>query len=101
MNPDKAKHYPREWLPKGRLRVQLRGADGKPANPDIPDRRTLLIRIAELVPKHPGRVAGKHKQGAKQLDAGAGPSAGAGGSSSAGASGSKPAPSKKGKKGKK
>lgn len=31
------KHYPREWLPLGRLRVQLKGEDGLPINPDVPN----------------------------------------------------------------
>lgn len=54
------KHYPRDWFIRGRLRVQLRGADGALVNPEIPDRRTLLIKISELVPKHPSR--GKRSQ---------------------------------------
>eukprot|EP00798_Chlamydomonas_sp_ICE-L_P027708 gene27708-7352_t len=49
------KHYPRDWFIRGRLRVELKKADGTPTNPAIPDRRTLLIKIAELVPKHPNR----------------------------------------------
>ncbi len=56
--------------------------------------RTLMIKIAELVLKNPGR---KEQMKAKEAAA----KAEAGGSSSAGAGGSKPAPSKKGKKGKK
>ncbi|PNH08467.1 Signal recognition particle protein [Tetrabaena socialis] len=91
------KHYPRDYLPKGRIKVQLRGDDGKPINPDIPDRRTLLLRLAELVPKHPGRAAhAKAKTAAASKAAEAPSGSGAGGSNS-----NKPAPSKKGKKGKK
>lgn len=55
--------------------------------------RTLMIKVAELVLKNPGR---KEQMKAKEAAA----KAEAGGSSS-GAGGSKPAPSKKGKKGKK
>lgn len=88
-----AKHYSRDWIPKGRLRVQLKDAEGKPINPEVPDRRTLMIKVAELVLKNPGR---KEQMKAKEAAA----KAEAGGSSS-GAGGSKPAPSKKGKKGKK
>ncbi|KAG2427677.1 hypothetical protein HXX76_012326 [Chlamydomonas incerta] len=89
------KHYPRDWLPKGRLRVALKGADGKPVNPAVPDRRTLLLKLAEMVPKCPGRVNGRPKALANK------PAPDAGASSSAAAASSKPAPSKKGKKGKK
>ncbi|KAJ9518412.1 hypothetical protein QJQ45_018439 [Haematococcus lacustris] len=49
------KHYPRTWWIRGRLRVNLKRADGKPANPDIPTRRVLLIKLAELVTQHPMR----------------------------------------------
>ncbi|GIL92593.1 hypothetical protein Vretimale_14008 [Volvox reticuliferus] len=97
-----AKHYPRDWIPRGRVRVQLKGEDGKPMNPEIPDRRTLLVKLSELVMKHPGRVGGKPRQqsAASKLAEMASAAAGAGPSSGAG-SGSKPVPSKKGKKGKK
>ncbi|GLI61726.1 hypothetical protein VaNZ11_004142, partial [Volvox africanus] len=96
------KHYPRDWLPRCRIRVQLKGDDGKPVDPEIPDRRTLLVKLAELVVKHPGRVGGKPRQqsAASKLAEAASAAVGAGPSSGAG-SGSKPAPSKKGKKGKK
>ncbi|KAI8463877.1 MAG: signal recognition particle, SRP19 subunit [Monoraphidium minutum] len=50
------KQYPRDWwLSRGRLRVALFNADGTPTNPEVPTRREMLLRIAELVPKHPGR----------------------------------------------
>lgn len=50
------KHYPRDWFIRGRLRVQLKNEDGTLINSEIPDRRTLLIKISELVPKHPSRA---------------------------------------------
>lgn len=31
------KSYPRDWLVRGRVRVQLFNDDGKPVNPDIPN----------------------------------------------------------------
>ncbi len=37
--PVQAKHYSRDWIPKGRLRVQLKDAEGKPINPEVPDRK--------------------------------------------------------------
>ncbi|GMH40540.1 hypothetical protein BSKO_08444 [Bryopsis sp. KO-2023] len=50
-----SKCYSREWWVRGRVRVQLIGDDGAPANPDLQTRRALMLRIAELVPKHPDR----------------------------------------------
>ncbi|PRW57351.1 signal recognition particle 19 kDa -like [Chlorella sorokiniana] len=50
------KCYPRDWMVPGRVRVKLRNDDGSPVNPDIPSRRALLIKVAELVPRHPGRA---------------------------------------------
>jgi signal recognition particle subunit SRP19 len=49
------KFYSRDFLIPGRVRVQLFQPDGKPCNPDIPNRRALMMRVAQLVPKHPGR----------------------------------------------
>lgn len=49
------KSYPRQWWVLGRVRVQLKNDDGTPCNPEIPNRKTLYRRVAELVPKHPGR----------------------------------------------
>jgi hypothetical protein len=31
------KHYPRSWWIRGRLRVELKGLDGKPVNPEVPN----------------------------------------------------------------
>jgi len=78
------KHYPRSWPPSCRIRVQLRQEDGSPTNPDVPSRRVLMLKIAELVPKHPGR----HKK-AQKAEAS---------SSSSGAAGNKQAAKKAGKK---
>lgn len=49
------KAYSRDWLVRGRLRVQLKDSDGKPVNPNIPTRTVLMLRMAELIPKHPMR----------------------------------------------
>lgn len=49
------KHYPRDWMVRGRLRVQLQDEKGQLCNPSIPDKRTLMLKMAELVPKHFGR----------------------------------------------
>lgn len=53
------KSYSRDWMVPGRVRVKLRNDDGSPVNPDIPSRRALLVKVAELVPRHPGRVNGR------------------------------------------
>ncbi|KAL4441202.1 hypothetical protein ABPG77_011439 [Micractinium sp. CCAP 211/92] len=53
------KSYSRDWMVPGRVRVKLRNDDGSPVNPEIPSRRDLLIKVAELVPRHPGRVNGR------------------------------------------
>lgn len=103
-----AKYYSRDFLVPGRVRVQLFRPDGKPLNSAIPDSksarprlrscrdlqlrfylrglagRTLLLRIAQLVPKHPGRSERAKAQAAKAV-----------------ASSSQAATSKAGKKGKK
>lgn len=49
------KYYSRDWLVRGRIRVELKDREGKPLVPDIPTRTALMLRIAELVPKHPNR----------------------------------------------
>ena len=37
------------------VRVLLRGADGLPLNPEVPDRKALFLKVAELMPRHPNR----------------------------------------------
>ena len=82
LEPGKA--YSRDWLTPSRVKVQLLGPDGRtPLIPDIPDKRVLLRRVAELVPRH----AGRQNKGQGSGSGGAG-----GGKSGAGG--------KKGKKGK-
>ncbi|KIZ02563.1 hypothetical protein MNEG_5395 [Monoraphidium neglectum] len=86
------KQYPRDWwLSRGRLRVQLFNADGTPTNPEVPTRREMLLRVAELVPKHPGR---HKKPGAKADGAGGSGVSSSGGTAAAGSKQS----AKKGKK---
>ena len=73
------KTHPADFMARGRVRVALVGLDGAPLNPAIPDRRTLLLRVAELVPRHPGRSAKAKAALAAAQAAAAGPSAAAGG----------------------
>lgn len=89
------KCYPREALLRGRVRVSLRGEDGKPLNPNVPTRTALLRQIAELLPKHPNRLNKPRVQGGLQAEAAAAASAAAaaedGGSASKSAAGKKKA----------
>eukprot|EP00879_Flechtneria_rotunda_P003902 GHRR01004142.1.p2 GENE.GHRR01004142.1~~GHRR01004142.1.p2 ORF type:complete len:150 (+),score=45.14 GHRR01004142.1:263-712(+) len=57
-----AKRYPRNWcveigkeLSYGRIRVLLRKEDGTPVNPEVSNRRELMLKLAEYVKKHPDR----------------------------------------------
>lgn len=64
------KAYPRDFMQRGRVRVQLKREDGSLVNPAILSRKELFLRIAELVPRHHGRK--------KQEQAPSGPSSNAG-----------------------
>ncbi|KAL6188400.1 hypothetical protein ACLB2K_039793 [Fragaria x ananassa] len=50
------KAYPRDFFQRGRVRVLLKKEDGTPYNPAIATRKQLMLRVAELVPRHPGRT---------------------------------------------
>ncbi|GAA0141851.1 primary active transporter [Lithospermum erythrorhizon] len=50
------KAYPRDFFQRGRLRVLLKREDGSLYNPEIDSRKKLMLSIAELVPRHPGRT---------------------------------------------
>ncbi|KAL4643282.1 hypothetical protein ACB098_02G069300 [Castanea mollissima] len=50
------KAYPRDFMQRGRVRVLLKREDGTLCNPAITSRKQLMLRVAELVPRHPGRV---------------------------------------------
>mmetsp|Transcript_40470 Transcript_40470/g.89927 ORF Transcript_40470/g.89927 Transcript_40470/m.89927 type:complete len:157 (+) Transcript_40470:78-548(+) len=94
------KHYPRDWFIRGRLRVQLRQDDGMPTNTEVPNRRTLLIKLAELVPKlHPDRKKRiQQEKGALASSAAAASASEAGAGPSSSAAAAKAAPSKSSKK---
>ncbi|GAV71634.1 SRP19 domain-containing protein [Cephalotus follicularis] len=49
------KAYPRDFMQRGRVRVLLKREDGTLYNPAITSRKQLMLHIAELVPRHPGR----------------------------------------------
>lgn len=45
------KAYSRDFMQRGRVRVQLKREDGSLVNPAIPTRKALFLKVAELVPK--------------------------------------------------
>ena len=56
LNADvESKMYPKDLLRRGRVRVQLKGEDGSPVNPDIGSRMALFRAVARLLPEHPLR----------------------------------------------
>ncbi|XAR73751.1 hypothetical protein NMG60_11007823 [Bertholletia excelsa] len=65
------KAYPRDFMQRGRVRVLLKKDDGTLYNPNISSKKQLMLRIAELVPRHPGRTK---KQEPAASTSGAGPS---------------------------
>lgn len=50
------KAYSRDFMQRGRVRVQLKTDDGLPVNPAVPTRKALMLKVAELIPKHQGRT---------------------------------------------
>ncbi|OVA17603.1 Signal recognition particle [Macleaya cordata] len=69
------KAYPRDFMQVGRVRVLLKREDGTLYNPDIGSRKQMMLQVAAMVPRHPGRTkkqapaststAGPSKQGGK------------------------------------
>ena len=58
-NKGYSRDYEAQWPPmRGRIRVRLFNADGKPTNPDITTRKQLFLKVAELIPRMPSRQAG-------------------------------------------
>ncbi|CAK9169275.1 unnamed protein product [Ilex paraguariensis] len=50
------KAYPRDFMQRGRVRVLLKKEDGTLCHPAISSRKQLMLHVAELVPRHPGRT---------------------------------------------
>ncbi|XP_028060897.1 signal recognition particle 19 kDa protein-like isoform X2 [Camellia sinensis] len=61
--------YPRDFMQQGRVRVLLKNEDGTFSNPAISSRKQLMLRIAELVPRHPGRTKKQEPAAASTLGA--------------------------------
>uniref|UniRef100_A0A6N2MRF2 Signal recognition particle 19 kDa protein n=1 Tax=Salix viminalis TaxID=40686 RepID=A0A6N2MRF2_SALVM len=55
------KAYPRDFMQVGRVRVLLKREDGSLCNPAIPSRKQLMLHVAELVPRHPGRTRSRSR----------------------------------------
>ncbi|TXG71467.1 hypothetical protein EZV62_000046 [Acer yangbiense] len=66
------KAYPRDFMQRGRVRALLKREDGTLYNPAISSRKQLMLHVAELVPRHPGRT--KKQELASTSAAAAGPS---------------------------
>lgn len=50
------KAYPRDFMQVGRVRFMLKKSDGSLYNSAISSKKQLMLYVAELVPRHPGRV---------------------------------------------
>ncbi|KAK3030622.1 hypothetical protein RJ639_035826 [Escallonia herrerae] len=62
------KAYSRDFMQRGRVRVSLKREDGTLYNPAISSRKELMLHVAELVPRHPGRT--KKQESASNSNAG-------------------------------
>ncbi|KAK1256999.1 Signal recognition particle 19 kDa protein [Acorus gramineus] len=71
------KAYPRDFMQRGRVRLQLKREDGSFYNPAVASRKQLMIRVAELIPK----VRAKRQESSGSSNAGTSKSASAAGSS--------------------
>ncbi|CEG48428.1 signal recognition particle 19 kda family protein [Plasmopara halstedii] len=70
-----AKKYPRDWMVVGRIRVRLVRDDGTLENPEIPNRKSLMIKMAELIPQLQSRkvrLENEAEEARKKLAAAAG-----------------------------
>lgn len=62
------KAYPRDYLQRGRVRVQLKKEDGTPSNPMIATRQALYLKLTALILKHQGRTTKVVQQAATPPD---------------------------------
>ncbi|TXG60657.1 hypothetical protein EZV62_015230 [Acer yangbiense] len=67
------KAYPRDFMQRGRVRALLKRENGTLFNPAISSRKPLMLHVAELVPRHPGRTK-KQESASTSSAAAAGPS---------------------------
>lgn len=52
------KAYPRDWMIRGRIRVLLKTPDGVHTHSEIHDKKQLMKKMGELIPKLKSRVNG-------------------------------------------
>ncbi|TKY54304.1 Signal recognition particle 19 kDa protein [Spatholobus suberectus] len=50
------KAYPRDFMQRGRVRATLKKENGTLYNSSISSRKQLMLRVAEMVPRHHGRT---------------------------------------------
>ena len=50
------KRHPADFFSTGRVRVRLFNDDKTPANPDVPSKRALLLKLGELIPSLKSRT---------------------------------------------
>jgi len=55
---EELKAYSRDFMQRGRLRVQIRSDDNKPLNPDVPSRKRFMIFAGEHIGKLVSRRSG-------------------------------------------
>eukprot|EP00937_MAST-01D_sp_MAST-1D-sp2_P005269 g5269.t1 len=99
------KMYPRDWIqyPPGRVRVRLLKDDGTPSNPDMTNKKALLIACGELIPKLASRkqrikMAEEHAKRQQQAQSAAANAAAAGSGGGGGGGGGKRKGKKKGRR---
>eukprot|EP01017_Pseudomicrothorax_dubius_P018389 TRINITY_DN2035_c0_g1_i9.p1 TRINITY_DN2035_c0_g1~~TRINITY_DN2035_c0_g1_i9.p1 ORF type:complete len:133 (-),score=46.39 TRINITY_DN2035_c0_g1_i9:1224-1622(-) len=51
------KAYSRDWLTKGRIKVQILQENGTPTNPEVKNKKLLLSKLGELIPRLKSRTA--------------------------------------------
>jgi len=62
IQPDKM--YPKDWMNPGRVKVELIKEDGKLANPAVKNKKDLMLKLGELIPKLKSRASGAGSKGA-------------------------------------
>ncbi|KAK7380730.1 hypothetical protein VNO78_33246 [Psophocarpus tetragonolobus] len=50
------KAYPRDFMQRGRVRVLLKKEDGTLYNSSVSSKKQLMLKVAEMVPRHHGRT---------------------------------------------
>mmetsp|Transcript_39923 Transcript_39923/g.69136 ORF Transcript_39923/g.69136 Transcript_39923/m.69136 type:complete len:167 (-) Transcript_39923:76-576(-) len=56
------KAYPRDWLIRGRVRLMLKTPEGAFTHPEIHNKKQLMLKMGELIPKLKSRINGPPPQ---------------------------------------